>query len=64
MKPPAIYLVLHGQTICNTLGRLQGLQTSPLTEYGLQQVDRMGQVLLQAFEGKEAPSQCHVSPLE
>ena len=64
MQLPAIYLVRHGQTIWNTLGRLQGLQNSPLTEYGRHQVDRMGQVLLRAFEGKETPLQCHVSPLE
>ena len=59
-----IYLLRHGQTVWNTLGRLQGLQNSPLTEYGLEQVDRMGQILLHALQGVTEPLQCHVSPLE
>lgn len=55
-------MLRHGQTVWNTLGRLQGGQDSPLTEYGLQQVDRMGQLLLRELEGAEGV-QCQVSPL-
>lgn len=59
-----IYLVRHGQTVWNTLGRLQGRQNSPLTEYGLEQIDRTGHVLRRVIKGLEEPLNCHVSPLE
>ncbi|MCR6672018.1 MAG: histidine phosphatase family protein [Devosia ginsengisoli] len=45
-------------------GATAGPAEFPLTEYGLGQVDRMGQVLLNALEGRDEPLQCHVSPLE
>ena len=40
-----IFLIRHGQTEFNVQRRLQGRMDSPLTELGLQQARRMGEVL-------------------
>ncbi len=43
---PAIYLVRHGQTEWNSIGRFQGALNSPLTELGKQQASRVASILL------------------
>lgn len=34
-----IYLVRHGETVWNTLGRYQGIKDSPLTSHGVRQAN-------------------------
>ena len=40
-----IFLIRHGQTEFNVQRRLQGRRDSPLTELGIQQARRMGELL-------------------
>ncbi|WJH36612.1 histidine phosphatase family protein [Paenibacillus sp. CC-CFT747] len=40
-----VYLVRHGQTQWNVEHRLQGHQDSPLTEWGIQQAEWLGEAL-------------------
>ena len=42
-----IYLIRHGQTVSNTLKRIQGQSDSPLTEFGVQQAHQVGKRLPQ-----------------
>ncbi|MBD9623612.1 MULTISPECIES: histidine phosphatase family protein [Ensifer] len=58
-----IYLLRHGETVWNTLGRFQGQLDSPLTRLGVEQADAVAN-LLRAEIGDEVPSfEMHVSPL-
>ncbi len=40
-----IYLMRHGETLCNTQGRYQGLCNSPLTRKGREQAETVGRLL-------------------
>ena len=42
---PEIYVLRHGQTEWNALGRFQGHQDSPLTDLGRQQAQAQGRIL-------------------
>ena len=59
----AIYLIRHGETVWNTVGRIQGWLDSPLTRHGLEQVDRIGRRLARELAGLGTSIEGHVSPL-
>ncbi|WP_411195835.1 phosphoglycerate mutase family protein, partial [Rhizobium sp.] len=50
---PMIYLLRHGETIWNTLGRFQGQKDSPLTERGIEQAEQMARLLRKEIAGSE-----------
>ena len=52
-----IYLLRHGQTVWNAIGRLQGHRDSPLTARGIAQAQAMGSLLAEtlAVDGSEMP---------
>lgn len=58
-----IYLLRHGETIWNTLGRFQGQLDSPLTECGIQQADRAAELLLKEISGNQQSFRMDISPL-
>ncbi|MGR9497634.1 histidine phosphatase family protein [Rhizobium leguminosarum] len=58
-----IYLLRHGETIWNTLGRFQGQKDSPLTERGIVQAEKMAKLLKKEIADSERSFQLHVSPL-
>lgn len=58
-----IYLLRHGETIWNTLGRFQGQMDSPLTERGIVQAEQMAKLLKKEIADSERSFQLHVSPL-
>ncbi|ULR47802.1 histidine phosphatase family protein [Rhizobium sp. K102] len=58
-----IYLLRHGETIWNTLGRFQGQRDSPLTERGVQQADFVAGLLRKEISDNVPSFEMHVSPL-
>jgi 2,3-bisphosphoglycerate-dependent phosphoglycerate mutase len=54
MDLPVIYLVRHGETTWNRIGRQQGHDDSPLTEAGMEQARAAGRVLERAIPNLEA----------
>lgn len=58
-----IYLLRHGETIWNTLGRFQGQKDSPLTERGIEQADRVAKLLQKEISESRQSFQMHISPL-
>jgi broad specificity phosphatase PhoE len=58
-----IYLLRHGETVWNTVGRFQGQKDSPLTKRGIEQADQMGILLSREITGREGQFKCYVSPL-
>lgn len=58
-----IYLLRHGETVWNTLGRFQGQKDSPLTQRGLLQADQVAARLSQEIGTSGIPFELHVSPL-
>ena len=58
-----IYLLRHGETIWNTLGRFQGQKDSPLTERGIEQADRVAELLQNEILDSQQSFQMDVSPL-
>ncbi|MGR9246743.1 histidine phosphatase family protein [Rhizobium leguminosarum] len=58
-----IYLLRHGETIWNTLGRFQGQKDSPLTERDILQAEQMAKLLKKEITDSERSFQLHVSPL-
>ncbi|MGC2079716.1 MAG: phosphoglycerate mutase family protein [Xanthobacteraceae bacterium] len=58
-----IYLLRHGETIWNTVGRFQGRKDSPLTQRGIEQANQMGMLLSREIDGREAQFKSYVSPL-
>jgi broad specificity phosphatase PhoE len=58
-----IYLLRHGETVWNTVGRFQGQMDSPLTRRGIEQANQMGMLLSREVAGREAQFKGHVSPL-
>jgi broad specificity phosphatase PhoE len=49
---PTIYLIRHGETEWNRIGRMQGTLDSPLTERGCAQASQVGQILLHELGAK------------
>lgn len=58
-----IYLLRHGETIWNTLGRFQGQKDSPLTALGIEQADFVAGVLCRELHQHDRPFEMQVSPL-
>lgn len=58
-----IYLLRHGETVWNTLGRFQGQMDSPLTQLGIEQADRVASLLHREILDAELSCEMHVSPL-
>jgi broad specificity phosphatase PhoE len=58
-----IYLLRHGETVWNTLGRFQGQKDSPLTDLGIEQADFMAGLLGRELSKFDHPFEMQVSPL-
>ncbi|MGH6808883.1 MAG: histidine phosphatase family protein [Ensifer adhaerens] len=58
-----IYLLRHGETVWNTLGRFQGQLDSPLTARGIEQADCAAELLQKEISGSQQSFQMDVSPL-
>ncbi|GAJ91932.1 histidine phosphatase family protein [Rhizobium rhizogenes] len=58
-----IYLLRHGETVWNTLGRFQGQMDSPLTDYGLEQADFVANILSRELSDDSQSFEMQVSPL-
>ena len=61
--PTVIYLLRHGDTVWNTLGRFQGQKDSPLTRRGIEQADFVAALLHAEIEGDAQAFEMQVSPL-
>ncbi|WCK01074.1 histidine phosphatase family protein [Agrobacterium tumefaciens] len=58
-----IYLLRHGETVWNTLGRFQGQKDSPLTTLGIEQADFVANVLYHELSVDGQSFEMQVSPL-
>lgn len=58
-----IYLLRHGETIWNSLGRFQGQKDSPLTARGIEQADTVAELLREELRDTGEPLEMQVSPL-
>ena len=58
-----IYLLRHGETVWNTLGRFQGQKDSPLTDLGIEQADFIAGLLGRELSKIDHPFEMQVSPL-
>ena len=58
-----IYLLRHGETVWNTLGRFQGQKDSPLTQLGIEQVDSVASLLHREILDAALSCEMHISPL-
>ena len=58
---PEIFVLRHGQTEWNTVGRHQGRLDSPLTEIGREQALAQSRILANALAGR-GDVQAHCSP--
>jgi len=56
MNNTVIYLLRHGETEWNKVGRLQGQLASPLTEKGRMQAHKMGECLARELNGETSYS--------
>jgi probable phosphoglycerate mutase len=60
---PTIYLLRHGETVWNCVGRFQGQQVSPLTARGIEQADQVARLLRDALCADDQPFRMQISPL-
>ncbi|MGO4706343.1 histidine phosphatase family protein [Microvirga sp. 2MCAF38] len=58
-----IYLIRHGETLWNAVGRYQGQKDSPLSERGREQAELIGRLLAHETIDLTSPLRAHVSPL-
>ncbi|MGO4451707.1 histidine phosphatase family protein [Phyllobacterium sp. TAF24] len=59
----SIYLVRHGETVWNSVGRFQGQLNSALTQRGIEQAEQVGTILAQEIKDHSFPINIHISPL-
>ncbi|MDS7597141.1 phosphoglycerate mutase family protein [Agrobacterium tumefaciens] len=60
---PTIYLLRHGETVWNTLGRFQGQKDSPLTAHGIEQADLVARTLGREISNGHQSYEMQISPL-
>ncbi len=58
-----IYLLRHGETVWNTLGRFQGQKDSPLTANGIEQADFVAGILDRELSDAGQLFEMQISPL-
>jgi len=58
-----IYLLRHGETVWNTLGRFQGQKDSPLMRHGIEQADRVACILRDELSSGTRLFELRLSPL-
>lgn len=58
-----IYLLRHGETVWNTLGRFQGQKDSPLTQLGIKHADSVAGLLHREILDAAHSCEIHISPL-
>ncbi len=58
-----IYLLRHGETVWNTLGRFQGQMDSALTRRGVEQANLVARLLHQEIAATAQSFELHISPL-
>ncbi|PNQ21049.1 histidine phosphatase family protein [Rhizobium sp. YIC5082] len=58
-----MYLLRHGETVWNSLGRFQGQLDSPLTQRGIEQADHVAHLLRDTLCNDDRLFQMQVSPL-
>ncbi|MFB0689930.1 histidine phosphatase family protein [Agrobacterium pusense] len=63
MALPTLYLLRHGETVWNSLGRFQGQQDSPLTSCGIEQADQVAHLLRETLCNDDQLFQMQISPL-
>lgn len=63
IRVSTIYLLRHGETVWNTLGRFQGQKDSSLTPHGIEQADLVASVLRHELADAAQSFVMHVSPL-
>ncbi|CUX51954.1 histidine phosphatase family protein [Agrobacterium fabrum] len=63
MALPTIYLLRHGETLWNSLGRFQGQLDSPLTPRGVEQADQVARLFRDALNKDNQLFQMQISPL-
>ncbi|WP_425962163.1 histidine phosphatase family protein [Rhizobium nepotum] len=63
MAVPTIYLLRHGETVWNCVGRFQGQQDSPLTARGIEQADHVARLLRDALRTDHQPFRMQIIPL-
>ena len=63
MALPTIYLLRHGETVWNSLGRFQGQLDSPLTPRGIEQADHVAHLLRETLCNDDQLFQMQISPL-
>lgn len=62
-RKPVIYLLRHGETVWNTLGRFQGQKDSPLTTCGIEQADFVARLLHAEIADQPHGFEMQISPL-
>lgn len=63
MALPTLYLLRHGETVWNSLGRFQGQLDSPLTPRGVEQADQVAHLLFDALCNDDQLFKMQISPL-
>ncbi|MBB2906435.1 putative phosphoglycerate mutase [Rhizobium sp. RAS22] len=63
MALPTIYLLRHGETVWNSLGRFQGQLDSPLTQRRIEQANHVAHLLSDTLCNDDQLFQMQISPL-
>lgn len=63
MAVPTLYLLRHGETVWNSLGRFQGQLDSPLTQRRIEQANHVAHLLSDTLCNDDQLFQMQISPL-